>query len=158
MGTIVIAEDDPDIRSLIVQKLSSEGHEVTATGDGVAALVAVRRVRPDAVVLDMQMPGLSGLDVVRQLRTDEATAHVPVIMVTSHDQAAYVGESFLSGADDFLSKPFQPRQLAERVNELLAAGRHTGDPAPKPVADPEPSGRPVGRRGFLGLPGRPRPR
>jgi DNA-binding response OmpR family regulator len=134
MGAIVIAEDDPDIRSLIAAKLSDSGHRVTATGDGVAALVAVRRERPDAVVLDMQMPGMSGLDVVRMLRVDPATADVPVIMVTSHDAAPYVGESFLSGADDFLAKPFSPRELTARVAQLLENGRGSATPIEGPVS------------------------
>jgi DNA-binding response OmpR family regulator len=159
VSAIVIAEDDPDIRSMIAAKLSDEGHQVTATGDGVAALVAVRREKPDAVVLDMQMPGMSGLEVVRLLRIDPLTAEVPVIMVTAHSEPPYVGESFLSGADDFLAKPFSPRELAMRVEQMLTNGRHTstrppGEAAPPPAAveaqpkpaAPDPLPKPAGTR------------
>ncbi|WP_170323874.1 response regulator transcription factor [Cryptosporangium phraense] len=119
MGAIVIAEDDPDIRAMITEKLSRAGHQVTATEDGAAALVEVRRKVPDVVVLDMQMPGLSGLDVVRLLRADRSTAEVPVIMVTSHSQPQYIGESFNSGVNDFLAKPFSPKELAARIEHLM---------------------------------------
>lgn len=122
MGAIVIAEDDPDIRAMITEKLSRAGHEVTAAEDGAAAIVAVKRSRPDVVVLDMQMPGLSGLDVVRLIRADPATASVPVIMVTSHSQPQFIGESFNSGVDDFLAKPFSPRELAARIEHLMQGG------------------------------------
>ena len=127
MGTVVIADDDPDIRAMITQKLSQAGHEVTATEDGAAALAAVKRSRPDVVVLDMQMPGLSGLDVVRMIRADPTTATVPVIMVTSHSEPQFIGESFNSGADDFLAKPFRPRELAARIAQLMQGGPHVAD-------------------------------
>ncbi|GAA3392491.1 response regulator transcription factor [Cryptosporangium minutisporangium] len=134
MGAIVIAEDDPDIRGMISEKLSRAGHSVTATEDGAAALVAVRRSVPDVVVLDMQMPGLSGLDVVRLLRVDPATADVPVIMVTSHSQAQYIGESFNSGVNDFLAKPFSPRELAARIERLMVDGQEPDDGGSTQVA------------------------
>lgn len=174
MGAIVIAEDDPDIRSMIAEKLSDSGHQVTATADGLAALVAVRRERPDAVVLDMQMPGMSGLDVVRLLRVDPLTAQVPVIMVTSHIDPPHIGESFLSGADDFLAKPFSPRELAKRVEQMLVAGRRSPPPVPHeqprpPRAEPKQTeavtdaiiasdevSEIVGRRRFLSLLSRPK--
>jgi two-component system response regulator MtrA len=141
MGTIVMAEDDADIRDLIHEKLSRSGHQVTATGDGAAALVAVRSQQPDVVVLDMQMPGLSGLDVLRLLRGDPLTAHVPVIMVTAHSEPAYVGESFNSGVNDFLAKPFSPRELALRVDRLLADPTSVERPTPPAEVEAAPSGQ-----------------
>lgn len=149
MGTIVIAEDNSDLRELISLHLRDEGHDVTVTCDGVAALVAVRRQRPDVVVLDMQMPGLSGLDVVRMLRADATTADVPVLMVTSHDQPNYIGESFLSGVDDFLPKPFCGPDLINRVAQLLEHGRHSPSRRGETTSR-EPA---MGRRGFLSLGG-----
>ncbi|WP_063725749.1 response regulator transcription factor [Cryptosporangium arvum] len=149
MGAVVIAEDDPDIRAMITEKLSRAGHQVTAAEDGAAAIVAVKRSVPDVVVLDMQMPGLSGLDVVRLIRADPSTAKVPVIMVTSHSQPQYIGESFNSGADDFLAKPFSPRELAARIDSLMNGSPGVDDdqligaPAPGSVATPVPMAVPV---------------
>ena len=142
MGAVVIAEDDPDIRMMITEKLSRAGHDVTATEDGAAAIVAVKNSVPDVVVLDMQMPGLSGLDVVRLIRADPATAAVPVIMVTSHSQPQYIGESFNSGANDFLAKPFSPRELAARIDHLLR-----GAPDADEVIGAPASARPVSGAG-----------
>ncbi|SHN75058.1 response regulator [Cryptosporangium aurantiacum] len=152
MGAIVIAEDDPDIRGMITEKLARAGHTVTATEDGAAALVAVRQGVPDVVVLDMQMPGLSGLDVVRLLRVDPATAEVPVIMVTSHSQPQFIGESFNSGVNDFLAKPFSPRELTARIECLMSEPPAA---AVEAVADAlvatEEAEAKVGRRRFLRL-------
>ncbi|MFG1922321.1 response regulator transcription factor [Cryptosporangium sp. NPDC048952] len=147
MGAIVIAEDDPDIRVMITEKLSRAGHQVTAAEDGAAAIVAVKNSVPDVVVLDMQMPGLSGLDVVRLIRADPTTAKVPVIMVTSHSQPQYIGESFNSGVDDFLAKPFSPRELAARIDHLLQGSTVPDDDqligAPAPGSVPAPAPMPV---------------
>jgi DNA-binding response OmpR family regulator len=121
MSTLLVAEDDPDILAMIAGKLMREGHHVITAADGPTALAEARRVVPDAVVLDMGMPGLTGLDICRALRADLATAAIPVIMVTAQAQEADIERGFSAGADDYLTKPFSLRDLTGRVAELLAA-------------------------------------
>ena len=119
MARIVVADDDVDIRELVEFKLSRLGHDVIAVGDGAAALDACRAQRPDLVVLDVMMPGVSGLDAVRAMRADPDLLHLPVILLTARAQAADLEVGYDSGADDYITKPFSPRHLAERVEALL---------------------------------------
>ncbi len=120
MTTILIADDDTDIRDLVAFKLEQAGHRVIAVGDGLAALEGARRERPDLCVLDLMMPGLSGLDVTADLRRNPATASIPVIMLTAKAQEADVTAGFATGADDYVVKPFSPRELVTRVNAVLS--------------------------------------
>ncbi len=117
---IVVADDDPDIRRLVVLKLTSAGHEVTAVGDGAAALEAIRRDPPDLAVLDVMMPGMTGVEVCVALRGERRTAGVPVILLTARVQESDVQTGFSSGADDYIAKPFSPRELVDRIRALLA--------------------------------------
>ncbi|WP_139980876.1 response regulator transcription factor [Nocardioides litoris] len=120
MARIVVADDDIDIRELVEFKLSSLGHDVTVVGDGAAALEACRAERPDLCVLDVMMPGVSGLDAIRLIREDDALRDLPVILLTARAQQADVATGLDSGADDYITKPFSPRELAARVEALLA--------------------------------------
>jgi len=120
MTTILVADDDADIRDLVAFKLRQAGYEVVKVEDGVQALDAVRTGAPDLAVLDLMMPGLSGLDVCAQLRREETSAHLPVIMLTARVQEADVAAGFRTGADDYVTKPFSPRELLSRVQALLA--------------------------------------
>lgn len=120
MTTVLVADDDSDIRELVRFKLGQAGFDVVAVGDGVAALDAARSQRPDLAVLDLMMPGLSGLDVCAQLRRDAATATLPVIMLTAKAQEHDVATGFATGADDYVVKPFSPRELVSRVQAVLA--------------------------------------
>lgn len=120
MSTILLAEDDPDIRRLIADKLQATGFAVLEAGDGLAALAAARRAVPDLVLLDMRMPLLNGLDVCRELRTDPHTADIPIIMVTAHSQSPDIEQAYAAGATDYLVKPFSPRELVRRVEAALA--------------------------------------
>lgn len=117
---ILVADDDPDIRDLVAFKLTNAGYEVEAVADGLAALDSVRRRPPRLVVLDVMMPGLSGLDVTQQLRADARTATVPVILLTAKAQESDVESGFGVGADDYVTKPFSPRELLSRVRAVLA--------------------------------------
>ena len=124
MPRVLVADDDPDIRELVRFKLEQAGHDVTAVGDGDAALAAVRDDGPFAViVLDVMMPRRTGIEVCTALRTDEATRAVPVLLLTSKAQEADVEHGFAAGADDYIVKPFSPRELLSRVNAALARTR-----------------------------------
>ena len=119
MARILVADDDVDIRELVEFKLSTLGHEVVAVGDGAAAIEACRAQRPDLCVLDVMMPGVSGLDAIRMIRADPGLVDLPVILLTARAQESDVNTGFDSGADDYITKPFSPRELASRVEALL---------------------------------------
>jgi DNA-binding response OmpR family regulator len=119
VARIVVADDDVDIRELVEFKLSTLGHDVVAVSDGQAAIDACQAQRPDLAVLDVMMPGVSGLDAVRAIRADPALAGLPVILLTARAQESDVETGFDSGADDYVTKPFSPRELAARVQALL---------------------------------------
>ena len=120
MARILVADDDVDIRELVEFKLSTLGHDVVAVGDGAAAIDACQAERPDLAVLDVMMPGVSGLDAIRAIRADPALADLPVILLTARAQESDVETGFDSGADDYITKPFSPRELASRVQALLS--------------------------------------
>jgi two-component system, OmpR family, response regulator MtrA len=117
---VLIADDDEDILALVRATIERSGHEVMAVGDGAAALIAMAERRPDLAVLDIAMPELDGLEVLRRLRADDATRDLPVILLTAQAQAADVERGFATGASAYVRKPFSPRDLATRVDELLA--------------------------------------
>ena len=120
MARIVVADDDVDIRELVEFKLSTMGHDIVAVGDGGAAMDACRAQKPDLAVLDVMMPGVSGLDAIRMIRADPELLDLPVILLTARAQESDVETGFDSGADDYITKPFSPRELASRVEALLA--------------------------------------
>jgi two-component system phosphate regulon response regulator PhoB len=120
MATVLLAEDDADIRFLVTFKLEQAGHQVTGFENGMQALAAARKHPPDLAVLDILMPGMSGLDVCRELRRDPATAAVPVIILTARAEKADIAAGFAAGAADYIIKPFSPRDLAMRVKAVLA--------------------------------------
>jgi DNA-binding response OmpR family regulator len=119
MARIVIADDDADIRELVVFKLRHAGHEVLPVADGTAAVEACLADRPDLVILDVMMPGMSGLEAARVLRAEESMNGVPIIMLTARAQESDIEQGFEAGADDYVVKPFSPRELAVRVAAVL---------------------------------------
>jgi two-component system response regulator MtrA len=120
MSVILVVDDDPDIRALVALKLSTAGHRVESAADGHGALHSVSNEVPDLVVLDVGMPGISGFDVCRALRQQEATARIPILLLTARAQESDVQNGFASGADDYITKPFSPRELLSRVEAVLA--------------------------------------
>ena len=118
--TILVADDDRDIRDLVVFKLEQCGYTVIEAEDGEAALEIARRHRPDLCVLDVMMPGLSGVEVTRELRQDRDVGDVKIILLTARAQEADVESGFSVGADDYVVKPFSPRELVSRVQAVLA--------------------------------------
>lgn len=123
MTTVLVAEDDPDVRDLVVFKLEQLGFEVIAVEDGSKALSMARERLPDVAVLDISMPGMSGLDVCRMLRADTATARMLIVMLTARAQESDVDTGFMAGADEYVTKPFSPRELVTRLQALLARSR-----------------------------------
>jgi CheY-like chemotaxis protein len=117
---VLIADDDEDILALVRATIERSGHEVMAVADGAAALSAMAERRPDLAVLDIAMPELGGLEVLRRLRADDETRDLPVILLTAQAQAADVERGFATGASAYVRKPFSPRDLATRVDDLLA--------------------------------------
>ena len=120
---VLVADDDADIRDLVAFKLEQAGFEVIAVEDGQAALEQARARQPTLAVLDVSMPGLSGIDVCRMLRADAATAGMLIIMLTARVQEHDVEGGFSAGADDYVTKPFSPRELVSRIQALLSRSR-----------------------------------
>jgi two-component system phosphate regulon response regulator PhoB len=119
VNTILLVEDDPDIRELVAYKLTRGGFQVVEAADGFAALQAARTRPPDAVILDMGLPRLSGIEVCRELRAAPATAAVPIIMLTGAVRLQELEQAYAAGASDYLVKPFSPRELQRRVEAAL---------------------------------------
>ena len=117
---IVVADDDRDILDLVVFKLDQAGFETVAVTDGVAALAAIEAEPPRLAILDIMMPGMSGLDVLRKVRANEAIKDLDVILLTARVRDSDVDTGFASGASDYVIKPFSPRELMHRVNAVLA--------------------------------------
>lgn len=118
--TVLVADDDPDIRELVTFKLEQAGYRVHAVADGEAALAAAVALSPNLLLLDVMMPGLNGYEVCRRLRSREETATLPVVMLTAKAQERDVETGFAVGVDDYIVKPFSPRELLTRVNNVLA--------------------------------------
>jgi two-component system, OmpR family, response regulator len=119
---VLVADDDADIRDLVEFKLSQAGYTVQAVGDGLSAWEAFEAARPELVVLDVMMPGLSGIDVLRKIRESDA-ADVPVLLLSAKSRDSDVDTGFAVGATDYVVKPFSPRELMHRVNAILARAR-----------------------------------
>lgn len=120
MARILIAEDDEDISDLALFRLEQEGHEVAVRTDGDSALAYAMEQRPDLIVMDWMMPGLSGVEVCQRLRQFAPTTNTSILMLTAKTREEDLETGFASGADDYMMKPFSPRELARRVTALLA--------------------------------------
>ena len=116
---VLIADDDADILLLVKAVLERSWHEVVAVSDGAEALAIVRARKPDLAVLDISMPEVDGLEVLRRLRADPTTSELPVVLLSARAQEADVERGFAIGASAYLKKPFSPRELSEHVAELL---------------------------------------
>jgi two-component system response regulator MprA len=117
MAELLLVDDDPPIRRMLERTLAAEGYDVEAAADGGAALAAVERSMPDAIVLDVTMPGLDGLAVTRRLRAKGL--RVPILLLTARDAVHERVAGLDAGADDYLVKPFDADELSARVRALL---------------------------------------
>lgn len=125
MKSVLVVDDDPDIRELITWKLVQAGYSTLVAGDGEAGLAAANsgdsegRI-PDLILVDWMMPKMSGIDVCRALRQNPVTARIPVILLTANAQEADVELGFAAGVDDYIAKPFSPREMLSRIEAVLA--------------------------------------
>ena len=119
---VVVIEDEPDILELIEYNLRREGFDVATATSGRTGLAVIGREKPHIVLLDLLLPGLDGLDVCRRLRAVESTRDLPVIMVTARGEESDVVLGLGVGADDYIHKPFSPRELIARVQAVLRRG------------------------------------
>ena len=125
---VLVVDDEPDITALVAYHLARAGYRVTTASNGTEALRSAREERPDAVVLDLMLPGASGYDVLQELRRMDETREVGVILLTSRREEVDRIRGLALGADDYLTKPFSPAELTLRVGAIL---RRIGAP---PVA------------------------
>ncbi len=130
---VLVVEDEPDIRALIVHHLTRDGFRCRTAGSGPEALQSIRRAAPDLVVLDLMLPGLDGLEVCRRLRGDPASSAIPVIMLTAKADEVDRVVGLEIGADDYLAKPFSPKELVARVRAVLRRARRAPGGAPLAV-------------------------
>lgn len=139
---ILLIEDDSDISELVQYNLEREGFKVYASANGESGLSQAIKLKPDLVVLDLMLPGLDGLSVCRKLRAHPATAEVPIVMLTAKGEESDVVIGLEMGADDYVAKPFSPKELLARIRAVLrrprlgvvSEGRRTTGPV---TLDPE---------------------
>ena len=119
MPRVQIVEDSPDIAELVRHYLTRAGYETTTFSSGRDALIQARQSPPDLVVLDVMLPGMDGMQVCQALRAESSTANVPIIMLTARGEEADRVRGLELGADDYVTKPFSPKELVARVGALL---------------------------------------
>ena len=124
---ILVVEDDPRLRERLARYLSSEGFRVTTAGDAAEARSRLRSINPDLMVLDVMMPGESGLDLTQSLR-GERHSNMPILLLTARGTPEDRIAGFEAGADDYLGKPFEPRELVLRIRALLRRAPPPSDP------------------------------
>ena len=120
-NTVLVVDDDPVILKLLEVNFEMEGFTVVVAHDGEEGIAVARSDRPDVIVSDIMMPRKSGLELVVELKADADTADIPILLLSAKAQNADVRSGLESGADDYITKPFEPLELVERVNRLLAA-------------------------------------
>lgn len=125
--TVLVVDDEEDILELVKYNLSKEGYTVVAVASGEDALAAARTKQPDAVVLDLMLPGLDGLEVCRRLKSDPTLRHIPVVMLTAKGTEADIVTGLELGAADYVTKPFSPRVLTARVKAVLRRESESAD-------------------------------
>jgi DNA-binding response OmpR family regulator len=116
---ILVVEDERDIADLVVHYLQREGYGATPVGDGRTALARAESDNPDMLILDLMLPGMDGLEVCRRLRQNQRTANIPIIMLTAKSEETDKVVGLEMGADDYIAKPFSPKELVARVKSLF---------------------------------------
>ena len=118
-STVLVVDDDPVILKLLEVNFEMEGFTVLLAHDGEEGVAIARTQRPDIVVSDVMMPRMSGLELVEELKSDPDTSDIPIILLTAKAQTADVRAGVDAGADDYITKPFEPLDLVDRVNRLI---------------------------------------
>jgi two-component system, OmpR family, phosphate regulon response regulator PhoB len=116
---LLLVEDDRSLADLVTFHFDRAGYDVIRTGDGEEALILVDEVKPDVILLDWMIEGISGIEVCRRLRRRATTANVPIMMLTARGEESDRIRGFETGADDYITKPFSPRELVARVGAVL---------------------------------------
>src|SRR5215813_8879736 len=125
-GLVLVIEDEKEIRDLVRYNLERAGYKVTAVAEGDQGLERLFAARPDALVLDLMLPGKNGLEILREVRNEPTTRDLPVIVLTARAAEMDKLLGFEHGADDYLTKPFSPRELVARVKALVRRARPSG--------------------------------
>jgi phosphate regulon transcriptional regulator PhoB len=132
---ILVVEDEPDISKLVSYNLTQERFRVLTAEDGEQALKMIQREKPNLVVLDLMLPGLSGIELCRMLRERPETAKLPILMLTAKAGEADRIVGLEMGADDYLAKPFSPREMVARVRAILRRANNAAQAEPPPAYD-----------------------
>jgi phosphate regulon transcriptional regulator PhoB len=132
---ILVVEDEPDISKLVSYNLAQERFKVLTAEDGEQALKVIQRERPNLVVLDLMLPGLSGMELCKILRDRPETAKLPILMLTAKAGEADRIVGLEMGADDYLAKPFSPREMVARVRAILRRANNAAAAEPPPAYD-----------------------
>jgi len=119
MAHILIAEDERDIRELIKFTLTFAGHQITEAVNGEDAVAKAKEVLPDLIMTDVRMPKMTGYEACKIIKNDEATKHIPVVILSAKGQDEEVDKGKEAGADEYILKPFAPDKLTQRVAEIL---------------------------------------
>ena len=127
MKRVLIIEDDKDIVELVRYNLANEGFEVIAIADGSSGLASLRKGAPDLLILDLMLPRMPGLEVCKEIRRDSTLNRLPILMLTARGEEADRVVGLEMGADDYVTKPFSPRELVARVKALLRRAEPAGD-------------------------------
>ena len=117
--TVLVVEDDEDILSLVTKRLRLDGYAVNEARDGDAALALAQKLKPDIAVLDLGLPGLDGIEVMRRIRANKKLRGMLIVVLTAKAQEADVRLGFAAGADAYVRKPFSPTKLSETVKDLV---------------------------------------
>ena len=118
---ILVVEDHEDNRRILRDLLGAAGYEMIEAHDGAQALEKVAASKPDLILMDIQLPGIDGYEVTRRIKADPVLSAIPIIAVTSYALAGDDGKARAAGCDDYVAKPFSPRQLLAKIREYLSA-------------------------------------
>src|ERR1700734_620847 len=132
MKRVLVVEDDKDIVELVRYNLEKDGYQVSSSGDGATGLAQIRKSPPDLLVLDLRLRKLTGLDICKEIRKDVSLNRLPILILTAKGEEADRVVGLELGADDYVKKPFSPRELAARVKALLRR-TEPGTPSEKPI-------------------------
>jgi phosphate regulon transcriptional regulator PhoB len=135
MKRILIIDDEPDIIDLVSYNLQKEGFDVDSATDGETALAKIGTVHYDLVILDLMLPGIQGLDLCRMMRSNADKTHIPIVMLTAKGEEVDKIIGLEMGADDYVTKPFSPRELVARIKAVLRRAEQRESPPPSQTAE-----------------------